>query len=106
MVPKGGKLQYTCINPGTMVNTPIGKEEGDIDFDIAHNGTDLTMSVAGSWHGADPGFLVWPPDIATIGSASNRFKSLGMTQHPCPASVPGKPAYCYATPDGFFPVYK
>src|SRR5208282_91653 len=100
-----GKWFDTCINAGTMVGTP-GNEQGDMDFDILVDGKPANISVAGRWSTNPPGLQVWPPDLMWIGSVSNRWAGISMTQHPCPASVPGRTAYCYATPDGFIPVYR
>jgi hypothetical protein len=100
-----GKWMDTCINPGTMVGTP-GAEQGDMDFDILVDGKPANISVAGRWAQNPPGLQVWPPDLMWIGSVSNRWAGIYMTSVPCPASVPGRPAYCVRNSGGFTPVYQ
>ncbi len=101
----GVRVSSAWFNPGTLAGAG-NTREGDIDLGIVHLGQDVVISISGSWQGAAPGLMVWPPDLMWIGSATNRYAGIGMTQVACPKSCPGKPAYCYRTPDGFIPVYK
>jgi len=113
----GGFLQFLTPNKagtfvsgitlnGGLVSAATGNEQGDMDVGVYVDGKQQVISFTGRYQGNEPGILMWPPDLFWLGSATNRWAGIAMTQHPCPKSVPGKPAYCYATPDGFIPVYK
>ena len=101
----GKRTSSTWINPGTLAGAG-DTQQGDIDLGILVDGKDVVVGIAGRWQGSVPGISVWPPDLMWIGNTSSRFAGISLTQVGCPKGVPGKPAYCYQTPDGFIPVYK
>jgi hypothetical protein len=94
-----------CLNGGTMDGTP-GREQGDLDIWLTVDGKLQVVAVTGSWHGAKPGIIAWPPDIMWLGGDGTHFAGLGLTEVACPSSVPYGPQTCIRVNDGFMPIYR